>query len=141
VPVYLAQPPYHQVGVERVYVFIGGLGEMIVRKTRIRFLAVAIDALTHRAAEGRFGPSAYAVHPSGVMLLEKIVPKGVGIGLAPAYVVPESATWQSLQLPMAASSAPSLRTRSSTAASDGNPPWNLPGPRVVTIGSSRPDSS
>jgi hypothetical protein len=32
VPVYLAQPPYHQVGVERVYVFIGGLGEMIVRK-------------------------------------------------------------------------------------------------------------
>src|SRR5437762_1127025 len=42
------------------------------------------------------------------MLVEKIVPNGVGSARPPANVRPPGAVWQALQLPMAASSAPRL---------------------------------
>src|SRR3954468_16621255 len=46
------------------------------------------------------------VSASGVMLVPWIVPKGVLIGVPPAYALPSSAVWQPRQLPRCASSAP-----------------------------------
>src|SRR5229473_5784594 len=48
------------------------------------------------------------VSASGVMLEEKIVPKGVGTGSPPAKFLPPRTVWQSLQLPIAANSRPRL---------------------------------
>src|SRR3954447_11488597 len=42
------------------------------------------------------------------MLEEKIVPNGVGTGRPPAKFLPPRTVWQSLQLPIAASSRPFL---------------------------------
>src|SRR5580700_4258848 len=48
------------------------------------------------------------VSGSGVILEEKIVPNGVGTGKPPAKLLPPRTVWQSLQLPIAASSRPRL---------------------------------
>src|SRR3984893_6664336 len=53
------------------------------------------------------------VSGSGVMLLEKIVPKGVGSARPPAKGRPDRVMWQSLQLPMADNSAPTWTVRRS----------------------------
>src|SRR3954453_12215196 len=43
---------------------------------------------------------------SGVMLVDQIVPNGVGIARPPALTAPPAAVWQTAQLPSAASCAP-----------------------------------
>src|SRR5882724_4759157 len=48
------------------------------------------------------------VSASGVMFEEKIVPNGVGTGSPPAKFLAPRTVWQSLQLPIAASSRPRL---------------------------------
>ena len=50
--------PRHEVGVERLHVIVGELGEMVERERRKKKRPVARDPLVHRAGERRFRPCA-----------------------------------------------------------------------------------
>src|ERR1019366_4137694 len=61
------------------------------------------------------------VSASGVIFEEKMVPNGVGTGRPPAKDLPPRTVWQSLQLPIAASSRPRLtRTVSNDCGAGGS---------------------
>jgi hypothetical protein len=67
-----------------VDIVVRRLGEIVIREGWIELSAFAIDALVHGALECRLGPTPIPVPKSGVMLLAKIVPKGVGMDRPPA---------------------------------------------------------
>jgi hypothetical protein len=50
--------PCHQVRVERLVIFVGHIGEVIVGKCRIQVLPVAIDSRPHGTTKGGFRPPA-----------------------------------------------------------------------------------
>ena len=50
--------PRHQIRIERAVVFVGNMGEVVIREGRIEMLAIPIDARLHGAAERGFRPAA-----------------------------------------------------------------------------------
>src|ERR1700740_1491112 len=73
------------------------------------------------------------VSGSGVILVEKIVPKGVATGKPPVKFLAPRTVWQSLQLPSAASSRPRLTSSGSKDCGGGgeraaHPPRPTPPP-------------
>jgi hypothetical protein len=98
----------HQERINRTSIVISSMREMIVGESRIKIPSFAIDASRIERANAASDHVPMPVSASGVMLVEKIVPNGVGRGNPPANGLLGSAVWQVLQPPIAAKSAPPL---------------------------------